>query len=254
VRVTADSDNAVNELGASGAFVGTQVQPANSAGAVGTYISRRGSADALQLLGEEVDVALGTGDLERGHAASVEEVVTGKGDRCVHALQLERSIGDEERSRRVDAQEGRELDVERDVLLVEGLGGELVEGLDGQGLRALAGVQGGHVVEHGDGAGGRGDVTDGSAGVVLETEAEEDVLERGTVGWPGQLDLTTVDGQNWLGTVVCAACAVLSAGNRGGNCQSSQTREEQCVEEHDDCVFRVCVLDSETLSLFSYFS
>ena len=52
-----------------------------------------------------------------------------------------------------------------------------------------------------------------------------------------------MDGKNWFGTVVRAAGAVLSAGDGGGSCQSGQTREEQCVEEHDDgsCVcFRVC--------------
>ena len=185
--VAANSDDTVHELAAGGSLTGTQAQPAHSAGAIRADISTRGSGDGVHLGSQEVDVALGAGDLELWHAVGVEEMVAGERDGRAQTLELEGGIGDDEGRGRVGAQQGRCLDVERDVLLVESLGGELVKGLDGQGLRALAGVQGGDVVEHGDSSGSRGLRVHGIASVVLEAEAEKDVLERCAVEWLGQL-------------------------------------------------------------------
>lgn len=181
VRNTTGCDDAVEVGSTDGALASAEIQPADSPRAVRTDVGLGGRADAIQLSGVEVDVALGTTDDELGHLANVEEVVARKGQGRRQPVQHEVSIVVGERGRQVGAQQGRLAQVERDVLLVEGLGGQVVKGLDGEGLGALARVQGRDVVEHGHGAGGNWRGLGGLAGVVLEAEAEEDVLEGGAV-------------------------------------------------------------------------
>lgn len=72
--------------------------------------------------------------------------------------------------------------MQRDVVVVDGELGQLVELFNGEGVGAGFGVEQADVVEHGEGAGRDGSGADGGAGVVLDAEAEGDDLELEVVG------------------------------------------------------------------------
>lgn len=86
---------------------------------------------------------------------------------------LERSSG----GRHFDAADGGVVEVEGDLVVVEGKGWELVEFLNGERVGAGLGVEQADVVEHGEGAGRDGVGADGGARVVLDAEAEGDDFE-----------------------------------------------------------------------------
>lgn len=183
--VSTSSLNAVDERSTARVCVCVESQPGNGAGASWAGISAAGSRDGSLLGGDDVDVSA-LQDEGRG-AVRVEEVAAHEGDAAVLA-QVEGSGAGEGTLERgagtfcADSADGGVVEVQRDCVVVEGKGGQLVELFNGERVGAGLGVEGADVVEHGQGAGRDGVGADGGTGVVLDAEAEGDDLELEVVG------------------------------------------------------------------------
>lgn len=185
MRGTTGGDDAVDVLGTDGALVGAEEQPRDGAGVFGAGVGAGRGVDLVDLGGEHVDVT----NLELRDAVDVEEVVTRKGE-GVQAVELEgrrRREGVLGVGAAGDVRGGGH--VEGHIEVPEGVGGEIVEVVEGEGRVALAGVEIGDVVEDGECASGLGLGACFGASVVLYAKAEGDGLESGVAGRTDELFL-----------------------------------------------------------------
>lgn len=157
MRVSASSLHAVDERSTARVCVSVESQPGHGAGASWAGIGAAGSRHGGLLGGDDVD-ASALQD-KGGRAVRVEEVVAQEGDAAVLVAQVEgRGAGKGPLERGAgtfdaDAADGGVVEVQRDVVVVEGEGGQLVELFNGEGVGAGLGVEQADVVEHGEGAG-----------------------------------------------------------------------------------------------------
>lgn len=171
VGVAASSQDAVDVFEAVAAAAGVaQVEPGNGAGAIGAGVGGGRGVGAVELLAEEGAGAEGEGR----DAGGVEVVVADEGD-VGHAAELEGGVRGEGVLGVGAGAVGEE--VQGDGVVVESLCAEAGPGGGVEGLAAVAGVQVGDVVEHGECAGSSGFRAGGGTGVVLDAEAEGDALQ-----------------------------------------------------------------------------
>lgn len=186
MRVSTSSLDAVDEGSTARVCVCVESQPGHGAGASWAGISAAGSRDGGLLGGDDVD-ASALQDESRS-AVRVEEVAAQEGDAAVLVAQVEGSSAGEGPLERgagafdADSADGGVVEVQRDLVVVEGEGGQLIELFNGERVGAGFGIEQADVVEHGEGAGRDGGGADGGAGVVLDAEAEGDDLELEVVG------------------------------------------------------------------------
>lgn len=163
MRVSTSSLDTVDESSAARVCVSVEGQPGNGAGASWAGISAAGSWDGSLLGGHDVDVA--TLQDESGSAVRVEEVAAREGD-AAELAQVEGSCASEGSLERgagafdADSADGRVVEVQGDVVVVEGERWQLVELFDGERVGAGLGVEEADVVEHGQGAGRDGSGAD----------------------------------------------------------------------------------------------
>lgn len=233
MRVSASSLNAVDERSTARVCVCVEGQPGHGAGASWAGISAAGSRDGGLLGGDDVD-ASALQDKGRG-AVRVEEVAAQEGEAAVLAQvegsgagkgPLERGAG----ALDADSADGGVVEVQRDLVVVEGKGRQLVELLNGEGVGAGFGVEQADVVEHGEGAGRDWGGADGGAGVVLDAEAEGDDLELEVVGHGGEFSGAAGDGQRRVGHGRTAGNISLFYGR--AESQSRRGEDKKRLAEH----------------------
>lgn len=165
--------NAVDILGANGAFLGTEVQPADGTSALDALVSLRRGGDGVKLGGEEVDLL----DSELRNTLAVEEVVAREGK--LNPVDGDGSVRCEGRDEGAGSNGPLRFlsEVEGNIVVVKRGHGKPVESVYLHAAFALSGVERCDVVEHGQSTGGSGLGAFRLAGVVLNAKAESNVLE-----------------------------------------------------------------------------
>lgn len=180
MRVAATGEDAIDHGETQAATSVSELQPSNSASAIGALVRGGGSIDPFQLLRGENLLAIAKNKLR--DASSAEEVVTSEGDR-LKAVELERrilgervlSIGALDSAGNAPCCGG--IAVQGNLVSVECLGRQLFPGDLIQRASALARVKVCDVVKHRNSAGSCSLVANVGACVVLNTEAKSDVLK-----------------------------------------------------------------------------
>lgn len=180
MRVAATGEDAIDHGETLAATSISELQPSNSASAIGALVRAGGSIDSFQLLRGENLLAITKNEL--GNASSAEKVVTSEGD-GLKTVELKRRILGE-RVLSIGALDSAgnapccgEVAIQGNLVSVECLGRQLFPGGLIQRASASAGVKVCDVVKHSNSASCCSLVANVGACVVLNTEAKSDVLK-----------------------------------------------------------------------------